>query len=405
MFTQLDYLKPLSLSAAEKNMDFSPLDISEKYNLPLKVKFCKCCVMSNQRPRIVFDENGICSACLYWKRKNSEINWSVREQELWEVCEKHRSKDGSFDVLVPSSGGKDSVYVAHLLRDKYGMNPLTMTWAPHLYSEIGYRNFQAKVHAGFNNISLYPNGVTHRRMSRISAIEIGDPFQPFIYGQTYLPLKVADFYGIQLIFDGENGEAEYGGDPESENKSGFSLDDARDYWLSGFPIEKWKAYGFSSKELQMYLPPKAEKLCEIERYFASYFLKWEPQRHYFHAVKNTNFKASTNKRSEGTYSRYSSLDDLIDPFHYFFSLTKFGLGRCTSDAAHEIREGVLDREEAIALVNKYDREFPSEKSKQIFQKYCCFNDDELRALITKWTNKNLWDGIPNYGGVLKAPVN
>ena len=36
------------------------INISKKYNLPSEVRFCKGCVISNQRPRIVFDEEGIC---------------------------------------------------------------------------------------------------------------------------------------------------------------------------------------------------------------------------------------------------------------------------------------------------------------------------------------------------------
>ena len=149
MFTELDYLPPLSLNELEQKLDFSPVDIQTKYNLPTEVKFCKKCVISNQRPRIQFDEEGVCSACRYWERKATDIDWQEREKELQDLCDRFRSTDGSFDVLVPSSGGKDSVYVAHILREKYNMNPLTMTWAPHLYTEIGYRNFQAKVHAGF----------------------------------------------------------------------------------------------------------------------------------------------------------------------------------------------------------------------------------------------------------------
>ena len=77
------------------------------------------------------------------------------------------------------------------------MNPLTMTWAPHIYTEIGFRNLQAKIHSGFNNVLLSPDGYADRQMTRLATILIGDPFQPFIYGQTYMPLKVAAQYGIK----------------------------------------------------------------------------------------------------------------------------------------------------------------------------------------------------------------
>ena len=107
------------------------------YNLPTTVAYCKECVVSNQRPRIVFDGNGTCNACNYTKHKNNSINWLEREEQLKELLARHRRSDGSFDVVVPSSGGKDSARVAHELKYNYGMNPLTVTWAPHVYTDIG----------------------------------------------------------------------------------------------------------------------------------------------------------------------------------------------------------------------------------------------------------------------------
>ena len=116
------------------------------YGLPSDVKFCKRCVISNQRPSstvefknqadekkkvIDFDENDICSACRYHDEKELKIDWSTREETLWKLLEKFRRTDGGYDVIVPGSGGKDSAYTSHILKYKYGMNPLTVTWAPH----------------------------------------------------------------------------------------------------------------------------------------------------------------------------------------------------------------------------------------------------------------------------------
>ena len=50
--------------------------------LPKKIIFCKLCVMSNQRPRMVFDTNGICSSCKWNKEKEKTIDWSKRKKEL-----------------------------------------------------------------------------------------------------------------------------------------------------------------------------------------------------------------------------------------------------------------------------------------------------------------------------------
>ena len=94
----------------------------------------------------------------------------------------------------------------------------------------------------------------------------------------------------------------------------------------------------------------------------SYYKYWDPQENYYYATENTGFKPN-DERTESTYSKYASIDDETDGVHYFLSLIKFGLGRCTSDAAHEIRDGHLTREEGVSLVKKFDTEIPKKKHK------------------------------------------
>ena len=150
--------------------------------LPKKVIFCKKCVTSNQRPRTEFDEEGVCGACKYAEKKfGGFIDWNKREKELIKLLDKHRSKDGSWDVIVPSSHGKDSALVAHQLKEKYGMHPLTVTWAPFIYTEIGFKNYVDMTHAGFDGLVAWPNGIIHRKLARTGFEVKGDPFEAFVY--------------------------------------------------------------------------------------------------------------------------------------------------------------------------------------------------------------------------------
>ena len=148
-----------------------------KYNLPLDVKFCKLCTISNQRPSssiefktkkdndfkkgIGFDDEGICSACNYAKKKN-KVNWVEREKELIELCNQHRRNDGRYDVVVPGSGGKDSVKAAHILKYKYNMNPILVTWPPAIYTEVGRVNFDSWLSSGFANYTYNQNKKLHK---------------------------------------------------------------------------------------------------------------------------------------------------------------------------------------------------------------------------------------------------
>ena len=372
------------------------IDVAKKYNLPSEVRFCKKCTISNQRPRIVFDDEGVCYACRYAHYKYNEVDWDMRRKELRDLCDRHRRTDGQFDVIVPSSGGKDSAFVAHILKNGFGMHPITITWAPHIYTDIGRQNFEGLVHAGLDNITGTPNGIVHRKLTKMATIELGDPFQPFIYGQVLFPLRMAIQMGIKLIFSGENGEAEYSGNPEAWDNRGFNIDEYDKWWFSNMPIEHWLDKGFSRDDLAMYLPPERDAILasDIERHFFGYYHKWVPQENFYYASANTGFKSNPEGRSIGTYSKYASIDDEIDPFHYYFMFLKFGVGRATSDASRDIRDGHITREEGVALVNRYDDEI-SKPALRVFLDYCNFAEEEFWETVERWRNAALWEREDN----------
>lgn len=374
------------------NIDYSAFDVDEnmlatKYGLPREVKFCKRCVISNQRPNstveynhnkdskketIHFDDEGICDACRANERKEKGIDWDLREKELIDLCNRYRKNDGSYDCLVPGSGGKDSFYAAHMLKYKYGMHPLTITWAPHIYTPWGWQNFQAWIHAGFDNYLCTPNGKIHRLLTRLAVENIFHPFQPFIFGQKSLAPKMAILHNIPLVFYGEN-EAEYG-NPISDTGSAkrdwkyFVAEDKSKVYLGGVNIESLNTdFGVSLEELNPYVPADPEQIenKKIEVHYLGYYLKWHPQGAYYYSVENGGFQPSP-ERTPGTYSKYNSIDDRIDDFHYYTTYTKFGIGRATYDAAQEIRNGEIIREEGVALVKKYDGEFPERFAEEIF---------------------------------------
>ena len=383
-----------AVTAAIRAADYPKRDVLKQYNLPEKVVFCKKCVISNQRPRIGFDAEGVCSACRFAERKKTVIDWAARERELLDLLDQHRSKDGSWDCIVPSSGGKDSAFVAHQLKYKYGMHPLTVTWSPHLYTDIGWKNFQAFIHeGGFDNILGTPNGRVHRLLTRLAFEHLGDPFQPFIYGQKAFPMQMAVYRKVPLIFYGEDGEVEYGGDAKAEGRSGHDAsEDLMRHYFSGIGPLHWTKYGIDPKDLHTYLPPSTEEMQRlgVKIKFFGYYKKWVPQENYYYSVENTGFLANPDGRSEGTYSKYASLDDKIDGFHYYLAYIKFGLGRATSDAAHEIRDGHISREEGVALVRRYDGEFPK-KHFQTFLEYTGLNEEQVHAAIDSWRSPHLWE--------------
>ena len=381
------------------------------YGLPEKVIYCKRCVISNQRPNSAvefkhttgskkttmnIDEEGICDACRTAELKGT-IDWNQREEELFQLLDLHRSNDGSYDCIVPGSGGKDSAYQAHILKYKYGMHPLTITWAPILYTDYGYRNFRSWIETGgFDNLTFNQNGKVMKLLTRLSIENLLHPFQTFILGQKNLAPKISAKFGIPLIFYGEN-EAEYG-NPIADNvsslrdKSYYTMNNLDEIYLGGVSIrELQEKYDVPLVDLMAFLPPRAEELKEtnIEVHYLGYYLRWTPQEAYYYAVENTGFQARPY-RTQGTYSKYNSIDDKIDDFHYYTAYIKFGLGRASYDASQEIRNKHITREEGVALVRRFDGEFP-EKYFQEIMDYIGMEPEHFLELCDRFRSPHLWE--------------
>jgi len=383
------------------------------YGLPEEVVYCKRCVMSNQRPssypefkhtskRITptlhIDEEGICDACRYADRKE-QIDWEARERELVKLLDQYRRSDGAYDCIVPGSGGKDSAYAAHILKYKYGMHPLTVTWPPILYTDYGYQNFRNWIEVGgFDNITFKPNGRVHKLLTKLSIENLLHPFQSFILGQKNLAPKIALQYKIPLIFYGES-EAEYG-NPIAEtqtslrDKSYYTMRDLSEIYLGGVSIpELQEQYGLSLNDLMAYLPADHKQLeqGDIAVHYLGYYFKWTPQEAYYYAVEHTGFQARPF-RTEGTYSKYNSIDDKIDDLHYYTTFIKFGLGRASYDASQEIRNKHLTREEGVALVHRFDGEMPSRYFREVMD-YLDIDPEQFLELCDKFRSPHLWQQV------------
>ena len=385
-----------------------------KFGLPAEVIYCKRCVMSNQRPASIpefkhtpdrkgakymhIDEEGICDACRHAEEKE-RIDWDAREKELLKLLDKYRRNDGHYDILVPGSGGKDSAMQAHILKYKYGMHPLTCTWPPILYTDYGWQNFKNWLEiGGFDNVSFRPNPKAQKLLTKLSIQNLLHPFQTFILGQKNLAPKIAMQYGIPLIFYGEN-EAEYG-NPLADNASSlrdkayFAMKNLDEMYLAGLPVQELiEKHDLTLNDLLTYLPADYEALekSNLEVHYLGYYLKWTPQEAYYYAVENTGFQARPF-RTEGTYSKYNSIDDKIDDLHYFTTHVKFGLGRASYDASQEIRNNHLTREEGVALVRQFDGETPEHYLREVLD-YIDLDVEEFMDLCDQFRSPHLWEKV------------
>ncbi len=335
------------------------------YGLPLDVKFCTRCVISNQRPSsvverlaspsdhkptIAFDSDGVCSACRYAERKKT-IDWAARERMLVALCEKHGR------CIVPGSGGKDSMFAAHVLKTRYAMDVLTVTAAPLICTDIGRRNYKAFTRIA-NNAIFPPSNYSER--CRESFFRFLHPFRPFIEEQKAVGPRLSKMTGIDLVF--------YGEPPSERGGNEHELDS---------PLMDPKYY------------PEAGSGTEV--HYLGWYLPWNSQENYYYAVEHCGF-VGNDQRTQGSYSKMSSLDDAIDPWHYWTTLAKFGLGRASYNASEDIRDGYITREEGVALIKKYDQEFPSRYHQQCLD-YIGIDAKQFMNRVDAGRSPHLWERV------------
>ena len=383
------------------------------FGLPKKIIFCKKSLISNQRPNstvefnhnkktkkktLLIDKNGISDSWKY-SRIKQKIDYSVKESELLKLLDKHRGKHGEFDCIVPGSGGKDSCYASHVLKNKFGMNPLTVTWSPILYTDYGYKNYKNWLETdNLQNISSKRDEYTMRYLTKLAIMNLMHPFQTFMLGQKIFATKIAVKHKIPLVFFGEN-EAEHG-NPIADNKksirdkSYYTYKNFDKLYLGGAKIKDLiNKHNLKLNDLKIFLPPTEDELFnnDIEVHYLGYYLKWVPQEAYYYAVENCGFRPRPF-RTQGTYSKYNSIDDNIDDLHYYTTFIKFGIGRATYDVSQELRNDHLSIDEGKKLIKKYDGEFPDRYFDDIMR-YLEINKSDFFRTVDKFRSPHIWKKI------------
>jgi N-acetyl sugar amidotransferase len=328
--------------------------------------WCKNCVMMSTRPRLTFDKRGFCSAC-QWAEEKKKLDWNKRQNLLKDLLQKHKSNDLKYDCITTVSGGKDGSYVSHNIKNKYGMNPLTVTFRPSMETQLGKENLQSFVDRGYDHIHITGNSEAMRILNRIGLIEMGIPYYGWLAGIHTSVLRIALQMKIPLIFYSEDGEVEYGGDMKHKDSGIYGMDyQISTYLESGYNkvISKAKAEGLTEKQLYWFTFPSKDEFDDlnIEITHYSFYENWDPYRNYLVAKEHCGLKENKTL-NEGTYTNYSMTDSILFELHMYFMYLKFGFARATSDAAIDVRRGAMSRDQAVELVRLYDDIYPEKNFK------------------------------------------
>ena len=365
-----------------------------------KIFWCSTCLNMSTRPRIEFDNQGRCNACL-WSEEKIEMDWSSRQLELQNLVEKYRSSNGKgFDCVVPVSGGKDGSYVAYTLKNKYGMNPLAVTVRPALSLDLGDTNLTNFIDSGFNHIHVSPNSKVMQKLNKIGFIEKGFPYYGWLIAIKTAVIQTAMNFNIPLIFYGEDGEVEYGGSTESKNKPLYDIEYMKRVYFEGGYDKVFDVVlmdkDINEGDLAFWRFPTNEQVKKHDLAFThwSYYEPWDSYRNYVVAKEHCGL-IEKEEGTSGTFTNFAQNDQALYSLHAYLMYLKFGFGRATQDAGIEIRRGAMTRDQALNLVKIYDNSYPEQFLDQYLD-YYEMTRSEFDEVLDKYANKDLFikqDGL------------
>lgn len=355
-----------------------------------EMKYCTKCLMPSTRPRIQYNEAGVCNAC-QWAEEKKSIDWGPRWAQLEALCDKYRARNkGRFDVIVPYSGGKNGAYIAYTLKHKLGMNPLSVTIRPPMEDPIGLQNIKNFQDRGYDHLFITPNRLVEREIDKENFINKGIPMHAFMIAVQTAIMRTAVNFDIPFVMYAEEGETEYGGSSKLKNSPTYSVEDGIKLYLSGVDPAKYKDQ-FDEGSLYWFLYPPQEEIAKLKPEIChwSYFEDFVNYKHYIVAKEKLGL-IERAERNIGAIENFSATDTNLIHLYFYLMYLKFGFGRTTSEIGNEIRRGAMSRAQAVNITKKFDGEFPA-KHVDSYLEYYGMTLDEFNAVLDKWANKELFE--------------
>lgn len=332
------------------------------------MRYCaRCLYPENAKPTIIFDEEGICSGCRYHEsRLLVDIDWDARTRMLDQFVEQMidiaKQRGNSHECVIPVSGGKDSHFQVWLMKEKYGLNPLLVTFNHAFNSPAGLRNLENLVSKSGCDMVRYTAGLDSvRRISRYMLERVGDITWHYHAGIYTYPIQVAARYNIPWIVWGEHGFAELTGLVSLEDFVEFTRWSRKEHNLRGIePHDLIGQEGISLRDISPYIYPSDDVIDRVgvRGIYISNFAYWDAKTQAEQMIERWNFSPVAYERDR-TFNLFAKIEDHANDVHDYQKYLKFGYGRATDDASMEIRHGRMTREEGIAMVMRYDAREPT----------------------------------------------
>jgi len=369
------------------------------------IKYCKTCLFPETKPDLYFDDEGICDACRSAERKHGHedaVNWDERAQQFEQVLADARSRaKGVYDCLVPVSGGKDSTWQVYAMKKIHGMNPLAVTFDQFDQTPTGRHNLDVLRSIGVDHVHFTLNPNVVKPLLRKGFEIVGDHYWVNHVGIYTVPFHFAVNFGIPLVVFGENPQFEYGGPEMSRDNLVMDRRWRQEFGLMrGLREEDMVDSDISMKDLGMLCYPSDEDMHKagVLGTFYGYFFKWDASVH-TELVKTLGW-SPLPETPAGSWVDYENCDMQFIDIRERVKFLKFGYGRATDQLNIELRNGRIDRPQALAIAKELDGNV-KEENITAFCEYLEIDRDEYEDIMDSFVNHDIFERGLDGSWVLK----
>ena len=319
---------------------------------------CKRCLYTTHHPLgLTLDEEGICSGCRIHEEKDY-LDWDVRWQRLEEIVSPYRVANGkAYDCIVPVTGGNDSYFIVHLVKERLGLNPLLVTYNKYFNTPLGIRNL-ANLRIRFNCdiLTQNVNPRSIRKITRTTLRELGSIYWPCLAGQTVFPVQTAVRYKVPLIIWGAHQGLEQVGMFSHEHEVEMTRRYRKDHDLLGHEADDLLSIFDTLVEddiWQFRYPDDASlDAVGVRGIYLGNYVRWDPKAQHEAMVAQHDYWGARFDRTFDTYDHVDCFNFM--GLHDHIKLLKHGYSKVTDHACREIRHGRLTREQGTQLVRHYE---------------------------------------------------
>ena len=332
------------------------------------MRYCRRCILPDTRPGIVLDQEGVCGGCRGHDRKVSGIDWVAREKRLLELAAEAKTRArGSYDCIVPVSGGKDSWNQVAVAKGDLGLAVLAVTWKTPGRTDLGQRNLDAMVrNLGVDHIDYAISPDVERRFMIAAFEKKGATAIPMHFAIFSLPYRLATQFHVPLVLWGENPQLEYGGVEKEQLSTVLDIDWMREHGVNNnTDVDDWVGQeGLTEKDLVAYRLPESTGFAPISIFLGA-FRQWNSFENAKRA-RALGFREGDVPKL-GTWS-FADLDCHFIAIHHFLKWYKFGITRAFDNLSVEIREGLIGRDAAIRMLAEVGMQVPHDD----IERFCRF---------------------------------